>query len=261
MKSILESILPKWQRVTGQLTTTEMDASDDVIDSDIKNAKQHPNFGKCVSWMELEYGVEPGDFGSDDGDKLEDMVSWICFLFKNGNNKSHVAPTASATMTTMPPLKSGVLTVFQDAKSVGVAQVPQTTVINREVMAKYFDPSTHKASTAAEYQEKFAKCAPPVHVVQRPKPPAAEEVCKQADLRSVFAMSSKGLGAAVPNAPEISQQPSTHPELTLEQSLEKLMDEESLCGKSRGWYQHQWGGTMWWTSFKMDLKILGREQA
>ena len=191
--------------------------SDDVMDSDIKNAKQHPNFGAFVSWMELEYGVEPGDFGSDDGDKLEDMVSWISFLFKKNKNKSQ-----------------GVLTVFADAKPGGVGQVPQTTVVNTEVIAKYFDPSTHKSSTAAEYQETFAKCAPPVRVVQRPKPPAAEEVCKQADLRAVFAMSSKGSGAAVPDGQEISQSPSpsTPVRLTLEEELEKMMDEESMGGGS-----------------------------
>ena len=65
-----------------------MDASDDVIDSDIKNAKQHPSFSTFVSWMMSECGVDESDldFGSDDGDKLEDMISWISFLFQKGKN-------------------------------------------------------------------------------------------------------------------------------------------------------------------------------
>ena len=204
-----------------------MDASDDVIDVDIKNAKQHPNFSTFVSWMMSECGVDESelDFGSDDGDKLEDMISWISFLFQKGKNKSRVAPTSSLPNHSTQP---GVLTVFTDAKAVEAGKVPQTCVLNREVVARYFDPTTHKASTTSEYQKTFSSCAPPARVVQRPK--AAEELAKQADLRSAFAMSSKGSGpgAAVDVREEISQQPPIPTTLTLEQELEKMMDEESI---------------------------------
>lgn len=56
----------------------------ETIDSDILEAKKHPEFQAFVQYTRKAEGLaeDEWEFGGDGGDHLEDMVSWITYLHK-----------------------------------------------------------------------------------------------------------------------------------------------------------------------------------
>ena len=138
--------------------------------------------------------------------------------------------------------------IFVEESSLATAAVPPVTTVNRESIAAFFDPKTCSSTEqerVAQFQKVHQKHLAAVEVVVRPTMSKAEEAAKQADIRHSFQVSAAAVektGDPSSSAPAVSSghsgpaEPalglSSSPPASLEQELEKLMDEEETLLES-----------------------------
>lgn len=114
------------------------------------------------------------------------------------------------------------------------AAVPTVTTWNKETVAAFFEPKTCTSTEeerAAQFQKANQKHVAAVEVVVRPKMSKAEEAAKQADIRHSFQVAAAAekdpplTSSAAASADPALELSSSAPRASLEEELEKMMDE------------------------------------
>ena len=101
------------------------------LNFDIAEAKKHPKFQAFVQYTRKAEGLEDEwEFGSEGGDNLEDMVSWIMYLHKHNGSLAAPQPPASPAVSSQQEQEPTVPAVpAEDADVSGSAMLsdPATT--------------------------------------------------------------------------------------------------------------------------------------